>query len=239
MRLDKGKIKFIVFVLILAVSIILSVIYKVDFNKLLGSFKAVPLIYSVPVFLILFITSTFFLWHIHEALYAVAALVYGLYLSTGLIYAAHIANAYLFFKLSRSMGKEYVEKRLQGKYKGFYEKMEKVSFGWLFLLRMMPFVPYRVWDLSFGLTKYPLRKYMTVALLASLPRIFLIQFGIVLFKDFLSLDTGAALQNLISPQAGAASLEQNSLKFTLFSLAFLVYLIVGIAVFIKFRKDAR
>jgi uncharacterized membrane protein YdjX (TVP38/TMEM64 family) len=68
-----------------------------------------------------------------------------------------------------------VEKALKGKFSRFYEKLENINLGWIVLLRLLPFIPYRVLDVSFGLSKVSFRKYITAVILASPPRIFWIQ----------------------------------------------------------------
>jgi uncharacterized membrane protein YdjX (TVP38/TMEM64 family) len=51
------------------------------------------------------------------------------------------------------------------------------------LIRVIPLVPFRILDLIFGLTKLPFRKYFFVVILASLPRIFWLQFILAGVKE--------------------------------------------------------
>ncbi|RKY35103.1 MAG: hypothetical protein DRP69_02725 [Candidatus Duberdicusella sinuisediminis] len=50
-----------------------------------------------------------------------------------------------------------------------------MNLGWVFLLRFIPLIPYRVLDLSFGLSRVPLKRYLLAVVIASPPRIFWIQ----------------------------------------------------------------
>ncbi|MCF7870343.1 MAG: VTT domain-containing protein, partial [Candidatus Omnitrophica bacterium] len=90
----------------------------------------------------------------------------------------------------------FLEKKLKGKSKKIYEKIGNLNLSWIFLVRAVPLIPYRVLDLSFGLSKLPFRKYLVVVLLASLPRIFWIQFILASMKGFsLQKTTGYFLEN--------------------------------------------
>lgn len=91
---------------------------------------------------------------------------------------------YIFFNISHFLGKDFVERKFSGKFKNFYEKIENMNMGWLFLLRGVPLIPYRILDLSFGLSKFPFRKYLLIVLVASLPRIFFIQFILAAIRGF-------------------------------------------------------
>jgi uncharacterized membrane protein YdjX (TVP38/TMEM64 family) len=135
-----------------------------------------PAIYSAPVFILLYVLSNFvFFWDVKDLLKPPAAFIFGAYISTLLIYIAEIINAFIFFNLSGILGKNFVEKALKGKFSRFYEKLENINLGWIVLLRLLPFIPYRVLDVSFGLSKVSFRKYITAVILASPPRIFWIQ----------------------------------------------------------------
>jgi len=165
-------------------SIILANTLSIDSGKIDNFFKQIPLGLSGLVFVLLYIVGTFFLWHLKSPLKIVGAVVFGAYLSTLLIYLGEIINAYIFFNISHFLGKDFVERKLRGKFKNFYEKIEDMNMGWLFLLRVVPLIPYRILDLSFGLSNFPFRKYLIIVLIASLPRIFFIQFILAAIRGF-------------------------------------------------------
>lgn len=174
--MNKIYLRFAIFITLIAGFILLGNAFSIDVKAIEGFFDKIPLFYSAPAFVLLYIIGTFFLWHLKDPLKIVGVLAFGAYLSTFLIYLAEIASAFIFFNLSKILGKEFVEQKIKGRFKGFYDKLENLNLGWVFLLRAVPLVPYRILDLSFGLSKFPFRKYIWVVLLASLPRIFWIQF---------------------------------------------------------------
>lgn len=166
---------FIFIVFILAV-VAIGNFFSKDIEKIGNFLKKIPILYSSLTFILLYVLSNFFIFaDVKDLLKPIAAVIFGAYVSTFLIYIAEIINAYIFFNVSNILGKKFVEKSLKGKFKNFYEKLENINFGWIFLLRLMPIVPYRVLDISFGLSKVSFRKYIMVVIFASLPRIFWIQ----------------------------------------------------------------
>jgi uncharacterized membrane protein YdjX (TVP38/TMEM64 family) len=231
------RVRFWVLSAIIVLSLVAGWFFKVDLKKVLETLRAVPLYFSGPLFVVLFVVGTFFLWYLHDPLYVISALVYGAFWGTFFLYIAHLLNALIFFQMSAKMGADFVDKKVSPKYHRIYEAMGRLSFGWLFLLRSVPVIPYRVQDMAFGLSRYSLRKYMLVAALASPLRLFWMQYSLVLFKDFLSLESGISLKNFSTPEAVSAFVTAN--RWGIMSMCFLtiVYLIIAAAVFIKFRKE--
>ncbi|MBW1744342.1 MAG: VTT domain-containing protein, partial [Deltaproteobacteria bacterium] len=121
-----------------------------------------------------------------------------------------------------SLGKDYVEKTLRGKFKRFYERIDEINLGWIFLLRAVPLIPYRVLDISFGLSKLPLKKYILIVILASLPRIFWVQFVLAGMKGF-------------SMNAAVAYFNENNVVFFLSLAYFVITLIVAFRIKRKFQ----
>jgi len=183
-KLTKNHLRFVLLLAFIGLSIVLANIFSIDAEKIDAFFEQIPMAYSGFIFVILYIVGTFFLWHLKDPLKIVGAVIFGAYISTLLIYIAEIVNAYIFFNLSHFLGKGFVEGKLRGKFKNFYEKIENMNMGWLFLMRGVPLIPYRILDLSFGLSKYPFKKYLVIVLSASLPRIFFIQFILAAIRGF-------------------------------------------------------
>ena len=108
---------------------------------------------------------------------------------------------------------------MRGRFRRFYEKLEGVNLGWIFLLRAVPLIPYRILDMSFGLSMVKFGKYIVAVLLASLPRIFWIQF--------------------ILSAAGGFSMEKMMRYFsentTILVLSF-IYFIVALAVAFRIKR---
>jgi uncharacterized membrane protein YdjX (TVP38/TMEM64 family) len=156
--------------------IALGNLFTKDIERIGSFLKNIPRLYSAPTFVVLYVLSNFFIFaDVKDLLKPIGAIIFGVVFSTALIYLAEIINAYIFFNGSSILGRKYIEKSLRGKFKNFYEKLGNINLGWVFLLRLMPLVPYRVLDISCGLSKVSFKKYMLAVLLASPPRIFWIQ----------------------------------------------------------------
>ncbi|MEI8349502.1 MAG: VTT domain-containing protein [Candidatus Omnitrophota bacterium] len=184
---SKASVRFILLLAMAGIFIALGNYFSFDQAKIDKFFNKIPRVYWSVIFIALYVVSNFFIfWDIKDILKLIAAILFGAYTSTFLIYIAEIINAYLFFNISNILGKEFVEKSLSGKFKNLYEKLGHLRFSWVVLLRLIPLIPYRVLDISFGLSKIPFRTYLLAVILASLPRIFLIQFPLAAIKDFSS-----------------------------------------------------
>ena len=181
---SKPLVRFLIFILIIVGLFLAGQYFAIDEAKINDFLKDIPYTLASGVFVLLYVAGTFIIWYLKDPLKLVGAILFGAYLSTLLIYIAELINAYIFFRLSRGLGKDFIEKSVKGRFKNFYEKLENINLGWVFLLRAIPLIPYRVLDISFGLTKMPFRRYLAVILLASLPRIFWIQFILAGVKGF-------------------------------------------------------
>ncbi|OPX31014.1 MAG: hypothetical protein B1H08_00095 [Candidatus Omnitrophica bacterium 4484_171] len=173
---DSTTLRFLFLIALLAIILIIGSTSSVNPERIKSFLKHMPLLYSSLAFVFLYVIGTFFIWYLKDPLKIVGAVVFGAYISTFLIYISEVINAFIFFNLSAILGKEFIEKKVRGKFRRFYEKLEGVNLGWIFLLRAVPLIPYRILDMSFGLSKVKLGKYIVAVLLASLPRIFWIQF---------------------------------------------------------------
>jgi uncharacterized membrane protein YdjX (TVP38/TMEM64 family) len=180
---SKTNINFVLFISFIFIFIFAGKIFSVDSESIDSFLKSIPILPASTLFVFVYVLGTFIVWQMKDPLKIVGAVVFGAYLSTLLIYIAEIINAYIFFTLSKVLGRQFVEKRIKGRFKRFYERLENMSNGWVFMLRFVPLIPYRVLDLSFGLSKFPFRKYIIVVLLASPIRIFAIQFVLAAVKD--------------------------------------------------------
>jgi uncharacterized membrane protein YdjX (TVP38/TMEM64 family) len=222
LRFTKPQIRFFILLLFIISFVFLGRLVPVDKQAIDDFLKRIPLVYSSAVFAFLYIAGTFVIWYLKDPLKIVGAIVFGAYVSTLLIYVAEIVNASIFFHLSNILGKEYVEKSLKGRFGKFYEGVDEINLGWIFMLRAIPLVPYRILDIVFGLSKVPFRKYILVVVLASLPRIFWIQFILAGIKGF---SIGRAIDYF----------NHNMLVFSLSFVYFLVTLIVAFRIKRKFQ----
>ena len=181
----KNFSKIIAFVAFIFVIIWLGGVLSANIEKIKTILKSIPGIYSSIVFVVLYILANFiFFADIKDLLKPIGAIMFGAYISTFLIYIAEVINAFIFFNLSRLLGMKFVERVLKGKFHKFYEKLSNISFKWIFLLRFVPLVPFRVLDVSFGLSKVSFKKYLWAVILGSPLRIFWIQFILAAIGGF-------------------------------------------------------
>jgi uncharacterized membrane protein YdjX (TVP38/TMEM64 family) len=220
--LAKPHIRFLLLLLFIVAFIFLGRLVPVDKEAIDAFLKRIPLVHSSMAFVFLYVVGTFVVWYLKDPLKIVGAIVFGAYLSTLLIFIAEIINACIFFQISNSLGKDYVEKSLKGRFKRFYERIDEINLGWIFLLRAVPLIPYRILDISFGLSKLSLKKYIVIVILASLPRIFWVQFILAGIKGF-------------SMNAAIVYFNQNNVVFFLSLAYFVVTLIVAFRIKKKFQ----
>lgn len=152
-----------------------------------GFFKSLvivqPSILSGIVFIIIYVAATTLIWlGPKDILRMLAALFYGPYLSTWLVYVAEMGNAFILFSLSRKLGREFVVSKLKGKIKRLDELTAYSSYWGIFAMRVF-LVPFRFMDLGFGLTKISFKKYLAIIAVASPIRIFIFQYLLSLGKD--------------------------------------------------------
>jgi uncharacterized membrane protein YdjX (TVP38/TMEM64 family) len=221
--LSKPLFRFTILALLILILIFISRAFSVDKEKIDAFLNKIPLTYRSLVFILLYVVSNFFiLGDPKEILKIIGAVFFGAHLSTLLIYISEIINASIFFNMSRVLGKEFVERSLRGKFKKFYEKLSDLNFTWLSLLRLNLLIPYRVLDLSLGVSNVSFKKYILAVLFASLPRIFFWQF---IFKT-----------------VGELSLEKMMFYFNkqpLTGFLFLLYFIFSLIVIFKVKKRLR
>lgn len=179
--------RFFIFIILIVLIILSGKLFSPSQEDIEEKIKSIPLFPASLLFVFLYIIGTFFIWYLKDPLKLIGAIAFGAYLSTFLIYISEIVNAFIFFKLSNFLGKDFLEKFLSGKFKNFYNKLQGIPLGWIFLLRAVPLIPYRVLDVSFGLSKVPLKRYLIAVVLASPLRIFWIQFILASVRS-LSLD---------------------------------------------------
>jgi len=183
--LSKGYVRFIIFILLIVILIFISKYFSIDKEKMDAYFKKIPPVYSSLMFIALYVASNFFVTgDPKEILKLVSVFVFGVYLSTLLIFIAEIINASLFFHLSRFFGEDFMDKYLKGKFKKVYEKLGQLNLNWVFMLRLNILIPYRVLDICFGLSKISFRKYLAAVLIVSLPRIFFLQYIVGVIGNF-------------------------------------------------------
>jgi uncharacterized membrane protein YdjX (TVP38/TMEM64 family) len=221
-RLD--LFSFLVFVVFVLCGWYAGSHFSLDATRLRQPLAAFPLFLSGLLFVILYVTVTFFLWFSKDVFRLAAALFFGPFVSTVLVWLAEMGNAWVLFHFSRTMGKEYIERSLPLNARRIYERSGGMGFGWLLLLRCAPVVAFRVLDMGAGLSAIPFGRYFLASVIGSPLRIFWLQLvlagaGTAVFKG------PAALNGYLSVHPGVV----------VFSMLYLFGMIAA-AIFIKTRE---
>jgi len=172
----KNRIKFLVLIISLILLWYLGRFLRIDTEVLQKSLGRFPALYSGIVYVVLYVIVTFFVFFSKDIFWIEGALVYGPYLSTLLVYICEIINALILFHLARYLGRNFVEHYLKKKSGGLDDRLANINFFWLFIIRVVPLVPYRFLDLGAGLTRIHFRRYLIAVLLATPIRAFWVQY---------------------------------------------------------------
>ena len=86
----------------------------------------------------------------------------------GIMAGAMIGSAATFF-ISRKLGRGFVEKRLQGRFKSLDERLETKGFYTVLFFRVVPLIPYEVMNYVPGLSKIKFRDYWVATFFGLLP----------------------------------------------------------------------
>lgn len=203
-----NKIKFLIFIGAIALIWYLGRFIHINPERLENFFKAVPILYSGIIFILLYCGVTFFVWLSKDIFRLAAAIVFGAYFSSLFVFIAEVINAFILFHLSRGLGRGFVDNSLKGKLGSLDQRLGKLNFFWLFIFRSAPLIPFRFMDLACGLTRISFKKYLLAVILGSPLRIFWVQYilagvGISVFNNpdavakYLVLNTPLLVLSLI------------------------------------------
>ncbi len=220
---DKNKIKFLVLVSAIALLWFIGGYFNIPAARLENFLIKFPTFYSGVIFIIFYVIVTFFIWLSKDAFRFISAVLFGAYISTFLIFAAEVINAFILFFLSRSLGRDYLESKAGGRYSWLDKKLAGVNFLWLVIFRATPLIPFRFMDLAAGLTRITFRKYLAAVVLGTPLRTFWLQYILA----------GVGRNMLNNPLAITDYLLLNK---NIFVFSF-IYLILVIIVALKIRKD--
>jgi len=171
------KFKFILLVFILIICWYLGRRFDISFDQIKIFLNKFPLWLSGVVFVVLYVITTTFMWFGPKDVFRIsAAFIFGAFISTIFVWIAEMIDAVIMFTLSRILGREYVEQKFKLKSDQAAKARKKTSVLEIFAWRINPLVPFRIMDLGFGITKVDFRKYFPMVMIASLPRIFWLQY---------------------------------------------------------------
>lgn len=146
-----------------------------DLATLERGFASIPPWLSGAVFVAAYVVGTFFIWLSKDLLRIFAALTFGPWGSTLLVWLAESANAAVLFHLSRRMGRAYIEERFALHHPALDVRLAGLPFAWLLMFRAAPLIAFRFLDLAAGLTRMSFRRYFAAVAVGSLPRILWLQ----------------------------------------------------------------
>jgi uncharacterized membrane protein YdjX (TVP38/TMEM64 family) len=172
----KNKIKSLVLIICLILLWYAGRLLRIDTEALGKSLNRFPVLYSGIIYVVLYVIVTFFIFFSKDIFWIEGALVFGPYLSTLLVIIAEVINAFIFFHLARYLGRNFVEHYLKKKSETLDDRLANINFFWLFIMRLVPLIPYRFLDLGVGLTKIHFRRYFLAVLLATPIRVFWVQY---------------------------------------------------------------
>lgn len=84
---------------------------------------------------------------------------------------AAILAAMLSFAFSRTIGRNFVEKKLVGKWQSIDREMHHGGFFYMFAIRLLPLIPYGMVNFAAGLTSIKFRDYFLGTFLGTVPGI--------------------------------------------------------------------
>ena len=174
--LNKEKLGFSVFIIALVLLWYMGKFVHIDTTLIQYYLGSVPKALSGSIFIFLYVIVTFFIWLSKDIFRITAAILFGAYESTLLVWIAEIFNACILFYLARSLGRKFVGQRMKVKLARLDQTISEANFLWLFLLRAVPLIPFRFLDLACGLTGISFTRYLAAVILGSPLRIFWLQF---------------------------------------------------------------
>lgn len=221
----QGQIKFVLFILILVIFIILGNRYQINPEYIQDKLYRFPGLVMAAIFIAAYVLVTFFIWFSKDVFRLVAAFIFGAGLSTLLVWVAETINACLLFYFSRFMGGQFIQESIsKERLLNWQQRMERHSgFFSLLLLRAVPLVPFRFFDLFMGLSGISFRKFAVIVILGSPLRIFWLQYILA-----------AIGRNIFQ---GPAALINYLLEEKLLFMVSLVYLIL--ALFLGYKLGGR
>ena len=185
--------QFCILIALLFVFIFVGRYFNFDVERCREVLSKFPIVLSGLIFVVAYVVTTTFIWMGPKDVFrVVGAILFGAYVSTVFVWIGEMFNATILFFLSRKLGREFVQKKFNiGE--GHLDKIKKeAGILGILALRINPLVPFRFLDLGYGLSRVSFKKYLSVIVIASGPRIFWLQFiladvGANVFKDIPAL----------------------------------------------------
>jgi uncharacterized membrane protein YdjX (TVP38/TMEM64 family) len=105
----------------------------------------------------------------------VGAILFGAYLGTLYTWIGATLGATLAFLLAKSLGRDFVDQLLAGRFEDFERRLAQKGFTSLLILRLLPWFPFTGINFGAGLTRIGLRDYVLATAIGILPGTFIYQ----------------------------------------------------------------
>jgi uncharacterized membrane protein YdjX (TVP38/TMEM64 family) len=146
------------------------------------------LLLALFVFILVYVAVTTLPIPLAAGLSILAGALFGRWLGTGIVSVASTISATLAFLGSRFLFHDWVARRWNNRLQIIQKGLERDGAHYLFMLRLVPFVPFFLINLGMGLSRIRLRKYVLVSWVGMLP------------LTFLYCNAGQAIDEIQSPR---------------------------------------
>ena len=176
LKISSTTSKILLFIGIIVLCWLLSRYFSISLSDIRIYLSRFPIILSGVIFVFLYVGVTTLVWFgPKDVLRVAAAMFFGAYVSTVFVWLGEIGNAIVLFHISRKLGREFVREKFKITPKDDLVKSSHTDWLGLISLRLNPLIPFRLMDLSLGLTALRFRRYLFIIVLVSPIRIFWLQ----------------------------------------------------------------
>ncbi len=244
---EKKTQHFYILIGVVIVCGLFGFIFKFDIDPVQRYISGFPVYISGLFFIILYVVATTVLWiGPKDILKIFCAGFFGANVGFALIYIGELCNAIIMFSLARSLGREYVVKRLSKKKIDQLDQTPKdTSFFGAFVLRINPLVPYRILDIASGLSKISFHKFILVYIVGAPARLYWLMLTLATVVPVVTQKAPSLYKFLKEDFAGAQMIIMEIMieywEVFLYSAIYflLVLLLTGIALIVKCRQRIR
>jgi uncharacterized membrane protein YdjX (TVP38/TMEM64 family) len=145
------------------------------------------LLSTLAIFFLLYVLATALSFPVAGLLTLLSGALFGRWLGTAVVSLAATLGATLAFLSSRYLLEDVVRRRLGDRLQALHRGVEREGVYYLFMLRLVPLIPFWLINLGMGLTGMRVWRFSWVSMLGMLP------------ATFLYANAGRALATLTSP----------------------------------------
>jgi len=124
---------------------------------------------TIGLFFVIYVVSVALSFPGATVLTIFAGAIFGVWQGTAIVSLASTLGAVLACFASRFVFRDFVQRRYESSLKRINENMEREGSFYLFTLRLIPYIPFVVINLVFGLTKISFWRYTWVSWIGMLP----------------------------------------------------------------------